>query len=249
MKISELTQRTGVPKQTIHYYIREGVLRKPRKTGKNTADYNEGYVEQIKIIKALQDNYFLPLSVIKKILKQLKKLSTSEKSAFYLLSDYFRPLDRLVTTEITGRETFRKVTGLGRQYLDMYEKWGVITPEERDGDLVYSQDDVIIGKLIVNMDQLGFGPKDGTDPEDLRRIADFVRGYVVDTQKAYYEPQIKPLSSEDFLNRGSKFTEVMSLFFYHLYRKLFRENYARLRKSIEKDTSSPREESPSKTQP
>ena len=247
MKISQLAERTGVPKQTIHYYIREGVLRKPRKTGKNTADYNESYGEQIKIIKGLQDNYFLPLSVIKKILKRLKTASTSEKSAFYLLSDYFRPLDRLVTTDIIGREAFRKVTGLGGQYLDMYEKWGVITPEERDGNLVYSQDDVIIGKLIVNMDQLGFGPKDGTDPEDLRRITDFVRGYVVDTQKAYYEPQMKPLSSEDFLNRGSKFTEVMSLFFYHVYRKLFRENYTRLLKSIEKDASNPREESSSKS--
>ena len=246
MKISELAQRTGVAKQTIHHYIREGVLRKPRKTGKNTADYNESYVRQIKIIKALQDNYYLPLSVIKKILKRLKKASTSEKSAFYLLSDYFRPLDRLVTTDIKGREAFRKVTGLGRKYLNMYENWGVITPEERDGDLVYSQDDVIIGKLIVNMGQLGFGPKDGTDPEDLRHIADFVRKYVIDTQKAYYEPQMKPLSSEDFLDRGSKFTEVMSLFFYHVYRKLFRENYTRLRKSIETDGSNPKEESPSK---
>ncbi len=233
MKISELAERTGVPKQTIHYYVHEGVLRKPRKTGKNTADYNKGYVEQIKIIKALQDNYFLPLSVIKKILKQQKKLSRSEKSAFFLLSDYFRPLDRLFTAEIAGRDAFRKVTGLGRKYLDMYEKWGVITPEERDGDLVYSQDDVIIGKLIVNMDRLGFGPKDGTDPEDLRRIADFVREYVIGTQKAYYEPHMKPLSSEDFLDRGSKFTEVMSLFFYHVYRKLFRENYTRLLKSVE----------------
>ncbi len=237
MKISELTQRTGIPKQTIHYYIHEGVLRKPRKTGKNTADYNESYVEQIKIIKNLQDNYFLPLSVIKKILKRLKKASTSEKSAFYLLSDYFRPLERLLTEEISGKEAFREVTGLGRKYLEMYEKWGVITPEEREGDLVYSQDDVIIGKLIVKMDQLGFGPKDGTDPEDLRRIADFVHEYVIDTQKAYYEPQMKPLSSEDFLDRGSKFTEVMSLYFYHLYRKLFRENYTRLQKAIEADAS------------
>ncbi|MEJ2025443.1 MAG: hypothetical protein P8Y00_10610, partial [Deltaproteobacteria bacterium] len=168
---------------------------------------------------------------------QVKKLSTSEKSAFFLLSDYFRPLDRLLTTEISGREAFRKVTGLGRKYLAMYEKWGVITPEERDDALAYSQDDVIIGKLIVKMDQLGFGPKDGTDPEDLRRIADFVREYVIDTQKAYYEPQMKPLSSEDFLDRGSKFTEVMSLYFYHVYRKLFRENYTRLRKSIEADAS------------
>jgi DNA-binding IclR family transcriptional regulator len=33
MKISELVKRTGVPKETIHFYIREGLLRKPRKSG------------------------------------------------------------------------------------------------------------------------------------------------------------------------------------------------------------------------
>ncbi|NNL75879.1 MAG: MerR family DNA-binding transcriptional regulator, partial [Desulfobacterales bacterium] len=32
MKISQLVKRTGVPKETIHFYIREGLLRKPRKS-------------------------------------------------------------------------------------------------------------------------------------------------------------------------------------------------------------------------
>ena len=60
MKIRELVKKTGVSKETIHYYIREGLLRKPRKFGKNVAEYNENHVEQIRIIKALRDNYFLP---------------------------------------------------------------------------------------------------------------------------------------------------------------------------------------------
>ncbi|MBT6613032.1 MAG: MerR family transcriptional regulator, partial [Deltaproteobacteria bacterium] len=53
MKISELVKSTGVSKETIHYYIREGLLRKPRKTGRNVAQYGEEYVEQIRTIKAL----------------------------------------------------------------------------------------------------------------------------------------------------------------------------------------------------
>ncbi len=68
MKISELVKITGVSKETIHYYIREGVLQKSRKTGKNTADYNESHVDQIRTIKALRDNYFLPIPVIKKLI-------------------------------------------------------------------------------------------------------------------------------------------------------------------------------------
>ena len=54
MKIGELVKRTGVPKETIHYYIREGLLRKPRKSASNTADYTRAHVEQIRLIKELR---------------------------------------------------------------------------------------------------------------------------------------------------------------------------------------------------
>ena len=236
MKISELAECTGVRKETIHYYIREGVLRKPRKTRKNVADYNESYVDQIRIIKGLQDNYFLPLSVIKKIIKQHKKQSLSEQSSFQFASEYFRPLDRLFTNEVTGRELFRKATGLSRKWLATMEEWNVITAEERNGQPVYSQDDVILGKLLVDMDRIGFGPKDGYDPEDVRGISDFVREYVVNSQKGYYKSNLERLTSKELTEKGSKFTEIMSLFFYHLYRKVVREEYRRLLKSVEIET-------------
>ena len=237
MKISELTERTGVPKETIHYYVREGVLRKPRKTGKNTADYNESYVDQIRIIKGLQDNYFLPLSVIKKIIKHQKRQTRSEQSSFQLQSEYFRPIDRLLSSEVTGKEAFREVTGIGRKWLAKMEEWGIITAEVREGRPVYSQDDVIIGKLVVDMDRIGFGPKQGYDPGRLRPIADFVRDFVRSSQKDYFQYNLERLSSEELIENGSKFTEIMSLFFYHLYRKLVREEFSRLLKSVEKKLS------------
>jgi len=235
MKISELAKLTRVPKETIHYYIREGVLRKPRKTSKNIADYNESYVEEIRIIKGLQDNYFLPLSVIKKIIKQHKKQSLSEQSSFQFASEYFRPLDRLFTNEVAGKEVFRKATGLSRKWLATMEEWGVITAEVRNGQPVYSQDDVILGKLLVDMDRIGFGPKDGYNAEDIKRISDFVWEYVKNSQKEYYQSNLERLTSKELNEKGSKFTEIMSLFFYHLYRKIVREEYRRLLKSVEKE--------------
>lgn len=228
MRISELATRTGVPKQTIHYYIREGVLRRPRKTGRNTAEYAESYVEQIRIIKRLQDNYFLPLSVIKKLVKQKKRQSRSDRSSFQFLSEHFRPLDRLLVSEIVGQDAFREATGLGRKWLAKMEAWGVISFETRSGRRVYSQDDVIIGRLLVNMDDIGFGPKDGYDPEGLRPVADFIRQYAKDSQRDFYQSSLERLTSEELIEKGSKFTEIMSLFFYHLYRKVVREEYTRL---------------------
>ncbi len=230
MKISELVERTGVPKETIHYYLyylREGVLRKPRKGGKNSADYSESYVGQIRIIKQLQENYFLPLSVIKKIIRQQQKQSSSEKYSLNFLSEYFRPLDRLIAVPVTGSESFRDVTGLSSKWQAKFEEWGVLGYELREGQPVYNSDDVILAKLIVSMGQLGFGPKDGYKPEDLRVIADFVREreYVKKVQKEFYQTSLGRLSPEEIEEKTIKFTEVMSLFFYHLYRKVIREEY------------------------
>jgi len=233
--MSELAERTGVPKETIHYYLREGVLRKPRKKGKNQTDYSESYAEQIHIIKGLQDNYFLPLSVIKKILKRQKRQSPSEKTSFQLLNEYFKPLEWLLNGEVAGREAFRGATGLSSKWLTTMQEWEVITPHIKNGQPVYSQDDVIIGKLLVDMDRLGFGPKDGYDPESIGRISDFVRNYVQTAQRNYYQSNLGRLLSQELTEKEVKFREMMSLFFYHLYRKLVREEFEHLHGALQKE--------------
>ena len=117
MKISQLVKRTSVPKETIHFYIREGLLRKPRKSGVNTADYNESYVDQIQLIKNLRDNYYLPIPEIKKIIKDFRKQSPSDQAVSQFYSRFFRPADRLFTNEVEGREAFCQATGLGKKWL------------------------------------------------------------------------------------------------------------------------------------
>mgnify|MGYP001815549271 FL=1 len=235
MKISQLVKRTGVPKETIHFYIREGLLRKPRKSGVNSAEYNETYVDQVQLIKDLRDNYYLPIPEIKKIVKDFRKQSPSDQAVSQFHSRFFRPADRLFANEIKGREAFRQATGLGEKWLAKAEEWGVITPEVfADAEAIYSPDDVAIGKLMVNMDRLGFGPKDGFDPEDLRYIAEFVRKYVVDIVKKYYQNNLEKMTSKEYVERASQYHELISLFFYHLYRKFVRESTRRLLEYSEK---------------
>ena len=224
MKISELVKRTGVPKETIHFYIREGLLRKPRKSGVNSAEYNDRYVDQIQLIKDLRDNYYLPIPEIKKVVKEFNKQSPFDQATSLFHSRFFRPADRLFANEITGRDAFRQTTGLGKKWLAKAEDWGVITPAIlEDGQATYSPDDVAIGKLMVDMDRLGFGPTDGFDPEDLRYIGKFVRRYVVDIFKKYYENNLEKMTSKEDVERASQYHEVISLFFYHLYRKFVRK--------------------------
>jgi DNA-binding transcriptional MerR regulator len=223
MKISTVVKRTGVPKETIHFYIREGLLRKPHKSGINFADYNENHVKQIRFIKEMRENYFFPIPLIRKIIRKVKKQPAFDRAFFELQSKYFRPADRLLTGKIVGKEAFHETTGLGRKWIGKAEEWGLIEPHVQDGQSVYSLDDVAIGKLMVDMDRIGFGPKDGHDPEDLRYIADFVKGFVVNSFKKYYRTNLEKLSAADFNQKRDQFHEVISLFFYHLYRKFARQ--------------------------
>jgi len=235
MKISQLVKQTGVPKETIHFYIREGLLRKPRKSGVNSAEYNETYVDQIQLIKDLRDNYYLPIPEIKKIVKDFRKQSPSDQAVSQFHSRFFRPAERMFANEIKGRDAFCQETGLGKKWLAKAEEWGVITPDIlEDGEVVYSPNDVAVGKLMVDMDRLGFGPRDGFDPEDLRYIGEFVKKYVVDIVKKYYQNNLDKMTSKEYVEKANQYHELISLFFYHLYRKFVRESTRRLLEYREK---------------
>jgi len=225
MKISELVKQTGVTKETIHYYIREGVLRKPRKVGKNAADYNEGYIEQIRTIKSLRENYFLPLPVIKKLIKRQRKKTSEEQTSFQFLSEHFKPLDHLFPTKITGRKVFLKETGLDDNWLSELEKWRVITSTEVDGERVYLRDDVIIGKLIVAMGNIGMLPGKGFDPKMLKGFTDFFRDMAIKNIDIFWNAEWGNIPTETLALKGIQATEILSLFFYHIYRKLVMEEF------------------------
>jgi DNA-binding transcriptional MerR regulator len=227
VKIRDLVQRTNISRETIHYYIREGLLPKPRKRGRNIADYDETYVSRVRTIKELQDNYFLPLSVIKNILKNQKK-SSEGQSFLHIRSEYFHPVDHLLPNEITGEDDFRKETGLGRKWLAKMEEWGILTPEIRRGQKVFSQDDITLGKLAVEMDNIGLGAKDGFDPEALKHYREMFREIVVKSHKYFIEATLGKLPPGEFSKRGVQGLQVMGDFFYHLYRKLSRAEYKRI---------------------
>ena len=224
MKIRELVKHSKVSKETIHYYIREGLLPKPRKCGRNVAEYDNGFVERIRFIKDLQDRYFFPLAVIKNILRKQRE-SAEWQSFLNLRREYFSPVDQFLPTEIAGEDLFRNETGLGKKWLAKMEEWKIINPGVRNGSKVYSQDDITLGKLIVEMDNIGLGPKDGFDPEALKHYLDRFREIAIMSQKYYIETALGKLSPEEFSKRIAQGREIMSLFFYHLYRKLSRERY------------------------
>src|SRR5438046_9421469 len=64
----ELAAASGVSAGTIKHYPREGLLPEPVRTSRNMAYYPPDFVERIRLIKRLQEERFMPLKAIKRVL-------------------------------------------------------------------------------------------------------------------------------------------------------------------------------------
>src|SRR5207247_2623562 len=142
IRIAELARRTGTPKETIHYYLREGLLKRPRKTSRNMAYYDESHVEQLTLIKRLQSESYLPLSIIKKVLRE-GKLTESARKADLAGELIGRQATRAELEPVT-REHLRDKAALTDAELERYEEAGLLRPRsDREGEPPrYSWEDV-----------------------------------------------------------------------------------------------------------
>jgi DNA-binding transcriptional MerR regulator len=68
LKMKDLERLTGVGREAIRFYIREGLLPEPERPARNVAYYDLSFVERIRLIKRLQQERFLPLEMIKGML-------------------------------------------------------------------------------------------------------------------------------------------------------------------------------------
>ncbi len=233
MKIGELAKRTEVPKQTIHYYIRSGLLPKPRKLGSNSAEYDESYVDRIRLIKELQNDFFFPLPTIKKILWEHR--SASKQAMLKLRSEFFRPVEHYLGTGVEGDDAFIAATGLARRWIPRLKEWGMLSQESRSGVNVYSQDDVAIAKVMVSMAKMGINRRLNFQPEVTMPMLstlfrDIAKTLIEDFHRATVN--MKQPERDDLATRGH---EIMGVLFYHLYRKFAHEYLQRQRQEKAQD--------------
>ncbi|MFG1753128.1 MerR family transcriptional regulator [Streptosporangium sandarakinum] len=68
MRISQLSAATDVPVPTIKYYLREGLLPPGEQTSATRAEYGEGHVRRLRLIRALLEVGRLPIAAIRRVL-------------------------------------------------------------------------------------------------------------------------------------------------------------------------------------
>ena len=68
-RMAELSKQTGIPVQTIRFYVAQGLLPAPVKTSKNMGWYSALHVERLLLINRLQRERFLPLKTIRSLVE------------------------------------------------------------------------------------------------------------------------------------------------------------------------------------
>ena len=140
LKMSELAEQSGVSAGTIKHYLREGLLGngdEVLRTSRNMAYYPQEYVERIRLIKRLQEERFMPLRVISRLMAE----DPARAAKMIELED--RILDRAIAAREgsrVSRAQVRRDYDVPANVLRRLEQLGVLTPTTRG----YDADDVQI---------------------------------------------------------------------------------------------------------
>ncbi|MFE9998982.1 MerR family transcriptional regulator [Streptomyces avermitilis] len=68
MRLAELSERSGVPLATIKYYLREGLLAPGRRISATTAEYDEGHLRRLRLVRALIQVGRVPVATAREVL-------------------------------------------------------------------------------------------------------------------------------------------------------------------------------------
>jgi len=176
MKISKLSEITGVARDAIHFYIREGLLPKPVKTKKNMAYYDQSYVKRIRLIRELQSKRFLPLHVIKQILTESEdNIGVNEiKTILELGGKLFKNMESSPDFKpLTANELISR-TGLQGKEIEKLKEVGAITSEMRSGEEVFGEDSIRIVETWSRLREIGFTEERGFSTELMRMYKDLI---------------------------------------------------------------------------
>jgi DNA-binding transcriptional MerR regulator len=160
MRMRDLEKASGVGRETIRYYIREGLLPEPDKTSPNSARYSEIHVSRLKAIKRLQEERFLPLAVIRTLLE-------AEDGERWLLPDSFPMLDAQLAQRFDGAGPARvALAELGLPDYQHLHLDDLMIPLADDGTIAAR--DAAILRTIQRLDDIGFTPELGFDGGQMR---------------------------------------------------------------------------------
>ena len=164
MKMRELEQRTGVRREMIHFYFRNGLLPEPDRPKPNVAVYSDRHVRSIQAIRGLQTERRLSIEEIKQALN-------GNGSPAHADADTFQHLDQLVAARLGADQTLIPLDSIKDRNpsaeIDAHalQKVGAIELVTRKGRRMLSRVDAQIVLVWGDMRAAGFTEALGFDAQ------------------------------------------------------------------------------------
>jgi DNA-binding transcriptional MerR regulator len=199
LRMRDLVRESGLPRETIHFYMQQGLLPRPVKTGRNTALYSPSHLERLRRIRELQERQFLPLKAIRAILDE-----TAEEEFTPEQEDLVRRVRATLEgwAEAQQRPTVpvadfvpRRVT---RAELRELLRAGLVQVHGPVVSGAVTEDDAVILECWAQFKEVGLGPERGVSPTEFelydRAMEQLVAREARMAMRAYHGARVEEIS-------------------------------------------------------
>ena len=169
LRMRDLVRESGLPRETIHFYMQQGLLPAPLETGRNTAIYGPEHLERLRRIRVLQEQQFLPLRAIRAVLDEtagedftpeqedLVRRVRATLSGWVDAQQHPRvPVSSFVPKRVPAAE-LRELVREGLVAIRGTIATGTVT-----------EDDAVILECWAQFKEAGLGPDRGVEPAEFR---------------------------------------------------------------------------------
>lgn len=176
LRMRDLCEATGLQRQVVHYYIKEGLIPAGLKSSRNMAWYGQLHVDRIRVVRRLQHERFLPLKAIKAVLDgEHTHLGPNQRA-------FIRDVKRHVDKHLLGPERIETVpvasllarTGVTEAELAELDRLGIAPVVVHDGDRVIAAEDAWALETLGELRALGFTDEAGFTLRDLEVYEELV---------------------------------------------------------------------------
>lgn len=169
-RMKDLCERTGLDRQTVHFYISQGLVPEGHKTGRNMAYYGPEHVERIRLVREMSQERFLPLKAIKAAIEGQDEAFTPKQRELMRevktrVSASIRPDPQRRTVSVPALASAHRVDPAEVEHM---AELGLLSLVDVDGEAHVLEDDAYLIELWGRLRAAGFTKARGFTTEDLR---------------------------------------------------------------------------------
>jgi DNA-binding transcriptional MerR regulator len=228
-RMKDLCDRTGIPRQAIHFYIQQGLLPEGEKTGRNMAYYGEAHLERLKLIRQLQHERFLPLRAIRAVLDEKDDGFSQPQRRFFLdVKHRLGPLYGAAASDGDALVPLHPLllrAGVSREDAEELTRIGVLHIVKKKGRQHVAKEDAWLLELWGELRASGFTKALGFMPEDVTIFAQALESMFA-KERAMLKERLSQLPPDEVARMVESAVPLLNQFMARYHQSLVRKFFA-----------------------